>query len=99
MVVTKFGHALELRLVLCSRLVVQMPEVADEKFVGLELRDNVEEDTFGIRFVVGINVDVEPLAPVAHVLTVMAQRVDNLLARDEPGEADLGDRGLRTFAL
>jgi hypothetical protein len=76
-----------------------MPVVRDEQVVGLEFRNDVEEDGFGVRLIVGINVDIEPLTPVAHVLTVMSQRVDHLFARDDPGKAELGDAGPRGFAI
>ena len=62
-----------------------MTEVSNEQVVGLELRHNVEADTLGIRLIVGADIDIEPFSPVAHVLTVMAQRVNHLFARDYPG--------------
>ena len=76
-----------------------MTEIRDEKIVGLELRHNAEEDTLGVRLVVAVNVTVEPLAPAAHVLTVVAQRVDHLFLGDEPGEAHIGQRGFAAVTV
>src|SRR5262245_5551442 len=76
-----------------------MTKVLDQEIVGLELRYDVEQDTLDVRLIVGVNINVEPLIPVAHVVTVMAQRVDNLFSRDEHEEADLGDRVFDGFAI
>ena len=76
-----------------------MPVVSNEQVVGLELRHNVEEDTLGIRLIVGVDVHIEPFTPEANVLRVMTQRVDHLFSDDNPGKADLGNRGLRGFAI
>ena len=95
LVVTEF----ELGLVLRASGVVQMTEVSEEEIVGLEFRHNVEENTFGVRLVVAVDIDIEPLTPVAHVLTVVAQRVDHLFPRDEPNEPDLGEGGFAAVTV
>jgi len=95
----EIGDSLELGLVFGASCVVQMAIVSDEQIVGLELRHNVEEDTLGVRLVVAVHVNVEPLAPVAHVLTIVAQRIDHLFPGDELNKADLGEGGFAAVAV
>jgi hypothetical protein len=76
-----------------------MSEICNEQVIALQLRHYVEQDAFGIRFVVGVDADAEPLPPVAHVLTAVTQRVDYLFAHKYPDQPDFGDRGVRTFTI
>ena len=86
--------ALELCLVLGTGLVVHMAKVRKQQFVALQLRHDVEQDTFSVCFVVGVDVDIEPVTSRTHFLTVVAQRVDYLLPRDDPAKANRRLRGL-----
>jgi hypothetical protein len=66
----------------CSSVPGNMTEICDEKLVSLQLCHDVEKDALRVSFVIGANLDLEPIAPGAHVLTVVSQRTDDLF----PGE-------------
>jgi len=77
--------------------VIQMTKICDEKLVSLQLCHDVENDALRVSFVVGVDVDVEPIAPGAHVLTVVSQHTDDLFPGDHPNEPD--DGSLCTVAV
>jgi hypothetical protein len=93
------GDALELGLVFGTRLITEMAKISYERIVGLEFRHSVEEDTLSVRFAVGVTVDVEAVTPVAHVLTVVPQRIDHLFPCDDPNDSDLRDRGFGALTI
>jgi hypothetical protein len=88
-----------MRLILSARPVIDMPEVGDQEFVALQLCHDVEEDTLRVSLIVRVDVQVEAVTPCTHVLTCVTQRVDNLFPGDGPGDADLGDTGLRGLTI
>src|SRR5262245_41981145 len=63
-------------------LVIQMTEICDEKRVSLQLCYDVEKDALRVSFVVGADIDVEPITTGAHVLTIVSQRIDDLFPSD-----------------
>jgi hypothetical protein len=75
-----------------------MTETCDEKLVSLQFCHDVEKDALRVSFVVGTNVDVEPIAPGALVLTVVSQRIEDIFPADQQTETDL-DAGLCTLAV
>jgi hypothetical protein len=68
-----------------------MTKICDEKLVSLQLCHDVEKDALRVSFVVGVDVDVEPIAPGSHVLTVVSQRTDDLFPGDRSNEIDPDD--------
>jgi hypothetical protein len=76
-----------------------MTKICDEKLVSLQLCHDVEKDALRVSFVVGVDVDVEPIAPGAHVLTVVSQRTDDLFPDDQPNETDPDDGSICTVAV
>ena len=77
-----------------------MTEICDDKLVSLQFCHDVEKDALRVSFVVGTNVDVEPIAPGALVLTVVSQRIDALFSADQRKETDFGDdEGLCRLAV
>ena len=76
-----------------------MSKVGDEQVVALQFRHNVEQNAFGIRFFLGVDVDVEPLTPMAHILTMVTQRVDDLFAGDQLGKGRSWHGGLCAFTV
>src|SRR5262245_66508101 len=76
-----------------------MTEICDQKLVSLQLCHDVEKDALRVSFVVGVDVDVEPIAPGAHVLTVVSQRADDLFPGGQLSGTDPDDESLCTVAV
>src|SRR5262245_47967874 len=76
-----------------------MTEICDDMLVSLQLCHDIEKDALRVSFVIGVDPDVEPIAPGAHVLTVVSQRTDGLFPADQPNESDLDDGSLCTVAV
>jgi hypothetical protein len=76
-----------------------MTKICDEKLVTLQLSHDMEEDALRVSFVIGLGVDVEPLAPAAHVITVVSQRTEDLFPDDQANEGDFDDRSLCTLSV
>ena len=73
-----------------------MTEICDEKLVSLQLCHDVEKDALRVSFVIGGDLDLEPIAPGAHVLTVVSQRADDLFPGDQ---TELDHESLCTVAV
>lgn len=80
-------------------MVIQMTKICDEKLVTLQLSHDLEEDTLRVSFVIGLGGDVEPLAPGAHVISVVSQRSDDLFPDDRANDADFDERRLCTLSV
>src|SRR5262245_32402657 len=76
-----------------------MTKICDEKLVSLQLCHDVEKDALRVSFVVGADVDIGPITPDAHVLTVVSQRTNDLFPGDQPNETDLDGGSLCTVAV
>src|SRR5215470_16282950 len=76
-----------------------MTECSDEKLVSLQLSHDVEKDALRVSFVIGAELDAEPIAPGAHVLTVVSQRTDALFPGDQPNETTPDDRSFCSVAI
>ena len=76
-----------------------MTEICDEKLVSLQLCHDVEKDTLRVSFVIGLGLEVEPIAPGAHVLTVVSQRTDDLFPSDQANETHSDELSLCTLAV
>src|SRR5262245_29302492 len=63
-----------------------MTENCDEKLVSLQLCHDVEKDALRVSFVIGGDLDLEPIAPGACVLTVVSQRADDLFPGNQPND-------------
>jgi hypothetical protein len=76
-----------------------MTEIDDERLVSLLLCHDVEKDALRVSFVIGGDLDVGPIAPGAHVLTVVSQRTDGLFPGGRPNETDPANGSLCTVAV
>jgi len=78
---------------------MQMTEFGDEKLVGLQLSHDGEKDALRVSFVIGGDLDVEPIAPGAHVLTIVSQGTDALFPGHQANESYLDDRSFCRVAI
>jgi hypothetical protein len=69
----------------------------DRKRVSLQLCHDIEKDTLGVSFVVGVNAGETPSSEATHVLTVVSREVEGPCARDEP--APIGCASANPFTL
>jgi hypothetical protein len=60
----------------------------DRRHVSIQLCHDIEKDTLGVSFAVGVNTSATPSSEATHVLTVVSREGEGPCAGDEPAQLD-----------
>ena len=71
----------------------------DRKHVSIQLCHDIEKDTLGVSFAVGVNMSATPSSEATHVLTVVSREGEGACAGDAPAQLDCASSNTLTLAI